>query len=72
MGCIKHSMMFEAQMTANSQYSVFPEEKKVRAKWEEKEEVEEGTPLVSECGDIVSEHLVYWNNQPSKSFSKMW
>lgn len=27
MGCIKHSMMFEAQMTYISQCSMFPEEK---------------------------------------------
>lgn len=53
MGCIKHSMMFEAQMTAISQDSMFPEEKRKRAKCEKKEE---RTSLVSECGDIVGKH----------------
>lgn len=52
MGCIKHSMMFEAQMAAISQYSMFPEEKRERAKCKETEE--EGTSLVSECGETVT------------------
>lgn len=51
MRCIKHSMMFEAQMTAVSQYSMFPEEKKERAECREKEEEEERTSPVFECGD---------------------
>lgn len=55
MGCIKHSMMFEAQMTAISQYSMFPEEKKERAKYKEKEE---GASLVSECGDTVTQNSI--------------
>lgn len=54
MGCIKHSMMFEAQMTATFQYSMFPEEIKGTSKEKEKEqEGEEGTSLESECGDTV-------------------
>lgn len=38
MGCIKHSMMFEAQMTATFQYGRFPEEEKEREQYKEKEE----------------------------------
>lgn len=49
-------MMFEAQMTPVSRYSMFPEEKQERAKCEEREEEggEGGTSLVSECGDTVT------------------
>lgn len=42
MGCVKHSMMFEAQMTAISQYSMFPEERKERTKCQKGKKKEEG------------------------------
>lgn len=61
MGCIKHSMMFEAQMTATFQYSMFPEEIKGTSKEkEEEQEGGEGTSLEFECGDTVILNL--WNN----------
>lgn len=46
MGCIKHSMMFEAQLT-----DIFQHVKKGTSKV--KEEKEEGTSLDSECGGTV-------------------
>lgn len=57
MGWFKHSMMFEAQMTAISQYSMFPERGKEKGKSAGKEEAE-GTSLVSECGDAVTQKKV--------------
>lgn len=54
MRCIKHSMMFEAQMTAISQYSMFPEGGEKKGTSKEKEEAE-GTSLDSECGETVTQ-----------------
>lgn len=47
-------MMFEAQMTAISQYSMFPEGGEKKGTSKEKEEAE-GTSLDSECGETVTQ-----------------